>query len=107
MYLHIFRTELLERVAQAAESIALGDDIEKEIRSNNAWSLLPIQACFSSVIPGNMMSGDIKNQINFPSWLGCNSKKNKFDRLVLSAYSILIHIFTGIYKFIILDYYKR
>ncbi|KAF7379273.1 hypothetical protein HZH68_017118 [Vespula germanica] len=91
------KTELLERVAQAAESIALGDDIEKEIRSNNAWSLLPIQACFSSVIPGNMMSGDIKNQINFPSWLGCNSKKNKFDRL-LQEITVHTRLTTGASK---------
>ncbi|XP_014607760.1 PREDICTED: replication factor C subunit 1 isoform X1 [Polistes canadensis] len=91
------KTELLERVAQAAESIALGDGIEKAIRSNNAWSLLPIQACFSSVIPGSMMSGHIQNQINFPAWLGCNSRRNKFDRL-LQEITVHTRLTTGVSK---------
>ncbi|XP_015183799.1 PREDICTED: replication factor C subunit 1 [Polistes dominula] len=91
------KTELLERVALAAESIALGDGIEKAIRSNNAWSLLPIQACFSSVIPGNMMSGHIQSQINFPAWLGCNSRRNKFDRL-LQEITVHARLTTGASK---------
>lgn len=76
------KSQLLDRVAEAAESLALGDVVEKQVRSNNSWSLLPVQACYSSVIPGTMMSGHIKSQINFPSWLGRNSKRNKFDRLL-------------------------
>ena len=40
----------------AADSISLGDIVEKKIRSNMAWSLLPTQAIFSSVIPGEFMS---------------------------------------------------
>ncbi|KAI4487895.1 hypothetical protein M0802_011714 [Mischocyttarus mexicanus] len=98
------KTELLERVAQAAESIALGDDIEKAIRSNNTWSLLPVQACFSSVIPGSMMSGHIQSQINFPAWLGCNSRKTKFDRL-LQEITVHTRLTTGVSKEAInLDY---
>lgn len=71
---------MLERIAESAESLALGDIVEKSIRSNNAWSLLPVQACYSSVIPGTVMSGHIGGQISFPAWLGRNSKAGKFNR---------------------------
>lgn len=73
--------EQLKRIALAAESIAMGDVFETSIRRNNAWSLLPYQAYFSSVIPGSLMSGHIGGQINFPSWLGKNSRAGKFNRM--------------------------
>lgn len=98
------REELLERVAQAAESLSLGDMVEKSIRSNGSWSLLPVQACYSSVIPGSVMSGYIGGQINFPAWLGRNSKAKKFDRL---TQEITVHarLTTGASKeAVILDY---
>lgn len=36
---------------------------------------------FSSLIPGDLLEGHVGGQINFPLWLGKNSKKNKMDRL--------------------------
>ncbi|XP_012276294.1 replication factor C subunit 1 [Orussus abietinus] len=74
--------ERLERVAKSADSLSLSDLVETAIRSKNSWSLLPTQAVLSSAIPGSLMSGRISSQINFPSWLGRNSKRNKFDRLI-------------------------
>ncbi|XP_049763833.1 replication factor C subunit 1 [Schistocerca cancellata] len=71
----------LELISATADSISYGDTIEKAIRSRGSWSLLPMQAMFSSVFPGDYMQGYIKSQINFPSWLGKNSRSNKFDRL--------------------------
>ncbi|XP_017758699.1 PREDICTED: replication factor C subunit 1 [Eufriesea mexicana] len=100
------KDKLLERVAESAESLALGDVVEKSIRSNNAWSLLPVQACYSSVIPGTAMSGHIGGQINFPTWLGRNSRSGKFDRL---TQEITVHarLATGASKEAInLDYIK-
>ncbi|PBC28133.1 Replication factor C subunit [Apis cerana cerana] len=76
------KNKLLEKIAESAESLAMGDIVENCIRSNNAWSLLSIQACYSSVIPGAAMSGHIGGQINFPAWLGRNSKTSKFNRLM-------------------------
>jgi replication factor C subunit 1 len=74
-------SEILERVAKTSESLSLGDNVEKKIRSQMAWSLLPTQAIFSSVLPGEYMSGSFKAQPNFPSWLGKNSKAQKRKRL--------------------------
>ncbi|KAK7872824.1 hypothetical protein R5R35_006700 [Gryllus longicercus] len=72
----------LECIAATAESISVGDVVEKTIRSRGAWSLLPTQAMFSSVIPGDLMEGYMRGQINFPSWLGKNSRTGKLDRLL-------------------------
>ncbi|XP_055690755.1 replication factor C subunit 1 [Lutzomyia longipalpis] len=67
--------------AEAADSLSLGDLVDRRIRSNMAWSLLPTQAIFSSVLPGYYMQGFFTGQIEFPGWLGKNSKRNKRMRL--------------------------
>ena len=100
------KNELFEKLAKCSESLAIGDTIENNIRRNQAWSLLPVQACFSSVIPGTVMSGFINSQINFPSWLGKNSRTNKCDRL-LQELTTHTRITTGASKEAInLDYLK-
>lgn len=43
--------------------------------------MLPVQAMYSSVMPGEYMSGRITSQINFPGWLGKYSKTQKRSRL--------------------------
>ena len=40
---------------------------------------------FSSVLPGEFMSGYMRGQIQFPNWLGKYSKQNKMDRLLQEA----------------------
>lgn len=75
------KEDIMSKVAKAASSLSRGDLIERRIRSNNNWSVLPVQAMFSSVIPGEFMSGRITGQINFPGWLGKNSKRTKRSRM--------------------------
>ena len=75
------KSEHLDLIAKTADSLSFGDMVEKRIRSNMSWSLLPVQAMFSSVIPGELMSGHYNGQISFPGWLGKNSKTNKRKRL--------------------------
>ncbi|XP_068241805.1 replication factor C subunit 1 [Palaemon carinicauda] len=76
------RQKTLEQLAKTSASIADGDLCERAVRSRNAWSLLPVQAMYSSVLPGEYMSGHLSSQIEFPRWLGNNSRRNKFDRLM-------------------------
>ncbi|XP_076041006.1 germ line transcription factor 1 isoform X2 [Oratosquilla oratoria] len=76
------RKALLNSLSKTAAILADGDLVEKTLRSYNAWSLLPTQAVFSSVLPGYYMSGHLTSQIEFPRWLGNNSRRNKFDRLM-------------------------
>lgn len=68
-------------MALAADSLSLGDLVDKRIRTNNAWSLLPSQAVLSCALPGTYMSGNFHSAINFPGWLGKNSRSNKRNRL--------------------------
>lgn len=75
------KSQVPQQVALTADSLSLSDLIEKRIRSDSAWSLLPVQAMFSSVMPGEYMSGHFTGQINFPGWLGKNSKSSKRSRL--------------------------
>ncbi|XP_039960664.1 replication factor C subunit 1 [Bactrocera tryoni] len=75
------KSDIPSKVASTADALSLGDLVDKRIRSNSAWSLLPTQAIFSSVLPGEYMSGHFTGQINFPGWLGKYSRSNKRSRL--------------------------
>ncbi|XP_062561674.1 replication factor C subunit 1 [Armigeres subalbatus] len=75
------KPKLMDQVALAADSLSRGDLVDRRIRSNMAWSLLPLQAMYSSVLPGEYMEGNFTGQINFPGWLGKNSKATKRKRL--------------------------
>uniref|UniRef100_A0A1B0BP75 Replication factor C subunit 1 n=1 Tax=Glossina palpalis gambiensis TaxID=67801 RepID=A0A1B0BP75_9MUSC len=75
------RSEVIEKVALTADALSLSDLVDRRIRSQSAWSLLPTQAVFSSVIPGEYMKGSFTGQINFPAWLGKNSRTSKRSRL--------------------------
>lgn len=84
-YLHVKpnckSSQVMKRVALAADALSLGDLVEKKIRSSQAWSLLPTQAVFSSVLPGEYMEGSLSSAVNFPGWLGKTSRANKRKRL--------------------------
>ncbi|XP_065091606.1 replication factor C subunit 1 [Ochlerotatus camptorhynchus] len=75
------KPKLMDQVALAADSLSRGDMVDRRIRSNMAWTLLPLQAMYSSVMPGEYMEGSFTGQINFPGWLGKNSKASKRKRL--------------------------
>ena len=73
----------LQAVAEAAEILSSGDLIEKKIRSaEQLWSLLPLHAVMSTVYPASKVAGHMSGRINFSSWLGQNSKTNKYFRLL-------------------------
>ncbi|OQV24394.1 Replication factor C subunit 1 [Hypsibius exemplaris] len=72
----------LELISKTADSLSLSDLVDRDIRSKQQWSLLPIHAVFSAVLPGNFMQGSLQKQIEFPVWLGKNSTTNKNKRLI-------------------------
>lgn len=72
----------LQRLSEAADSICDGDLVDKLIRSGGNWGLLPVEAIFASVIPGDVLEGHLTQMINFPSWLGRNSTRMKNERLL-------------------------
>ena len=97
----------MELVSQAADSIAEGDLVERGIRSGMNWSLLPTAAVFCSVLPGEYMSGFLTGQIEFPQWLGKNSRRSKLDR-ILSELQGHTRLTAGVSKgAVTLDYGQR
>ncbi|KAL5014468.1 hypothetical protein ScPMuIL_008738 [Solemya velum] len=72
----------LSLLARTADSICDGDLADRRIRSEQMWSLLPTQAIYASVLPGEFMRGSFPQMVNFPSWLGKNSSQNKTERIL-------------------------
>ncbi|XP_046511734.1 replication factor C subunit 1-like [Equus quagga] len=69
-------------LSRAADSICDGDLVDRQIRSKQNWSLLPTQAIYASVLPGELMRGYLTQFPTFPSWLGKHSSTGKHDRIV-------------------------
>merc|ERR1719300_1807973 len=101
------RKKVMDLVSRAADSIAEGDLVEKGIRSGMNWSLLPTAAIFCSVLPGEYMAGFLTGQIQFPNWLGKNSRRGKMDR-ILSELQSHTRLTAGVSKgAVTLDYGQR
>ncbi|XP_065593183.1 replication factor C subunit 1 isoform X1 [Cyrtonyx montezumae] len=69
-------------LSRAADSICDGDLVDKQIRSKQNWNLLPTQAIYSSVLPGELMRGYMSQFPVFPSWLGKFSSTGKHERTI-------------------------
>ncbi|XP_014439940.1 replication factor C subunit 1 isoform X2 [Tupaia chinensis] len=69
-------------LSRAADSICDGDLVDSQIRSKQNWSLLPTQAIYASVLPGELMRGYMTQFPAFPSWLGKHSSTGRHDRIV-------------------------
>ena len=71
----------IERMADAAEYISLGDSVSRQIRINQDWSLLPNLAFTSTIAPCLITKGNSFYPA-FPQWLGKNSSQRKAKRLI-------------------------
>ncbi|KAM9450140.1 replication factor C subunit 1 [Clarias gariepinus] len=69
-------------LSKTADSICDGDLVDRQIRSRQTWSLLPTQAIYASVLPGELMRGYMSHFPTFPSWLGKFSSTGKHSRIV-------------------------
>lgn len=68
-------------LSKTADSICDGDLVDRQIRSRQTWSLLPTQAVYASVLPGELMRGYMSQFPTFPSWLGKFSSTGKHSRI--------------------------
>jgi DNA polymerase III delta prime subunit len=71
----------LDRMAEAADQIALGDVVLTRVKSQNEWSLLPMFAQLSSIAPGKLSTQDC-GMLKFPEALGKLSTQRKNERLL-------------------------
>ncbi|GFO03984.1 replication factor c subunit 1 [Plakobranchus ocellatus] len=72
----------LSCLARTIDSICDGDLVDKLVRREGNWNLLPTQAMYSSVIPGEVMRGSFPQMTDFPQWLGKFSSTNKTQRIL-------------------------
>uniref|UniRef100_A0AC34FHK5 Replication factor C subunit 1 n=1 Tax=Panagrolaimus sp. ES5 TaxID=591445 RepID=A0AC34FHK5_9BILA len=94
----------LNAIRRAANCIAEADLIDKQIRSNGAWNLLPEHGMLSSALPAMYLDGHMTNQLAFPSWLGKNSSANKRQRMMRQLASHAHLKITGTCHSIVTDY---
>ena len=66
-------------MAEAADYISLGDTLNRQLRVNQDWSLLPDIGVFSSIAPTMTIKGSSAYPA-FPQWLGKNSTMRKTVR---------------------------
>ena len=64
--------------SHACDSISFGDILNRSIRRNQDWKMMPIYGYLSSVFPTEICS--ISAKAVFPQWLGNNSKAKKISR---------------------------
>jgi replication factor C subunit 1 len=71
----------VEDMANAADFISLGDSLNRQIRVNMDWSLLPNMGVCSSIAPALILKGK-SFYPRFPEWLGKNSSQRKSMRQI-------------------------
>lgn len=58
-------SENLALISKAADCIALGDIVEKTIRNQNSWNLLPVQVNFSYFVTENLFVFGYLTHVNW------------------------------------------
>jgi len=71
--------EDIEAMANASEFISLGDTINRSIRVNQDWGLLPQLGTCGALAPCLILKGKSLYP-RFPEWLGKNSTQRKSNR---------------------------
>ncbi|GJQ09946.1 hypothetical protein GpartN1_g1737.t1 [Galdieria partita] len=94
----------LEKLCEASSSIAEGDIFNDLIRREQAWNLMPVQALFSGIYPGQLLEGPFGDMIHFPSWLGKNSTRSKNKRLVMELQMRMSNNISGSFHAFLLEY---
>eukprot|EP00347_Sterkiella_histriomuscorum_P016760 403351956 len=71
----------IEYLAQAADFISLGDNINAQIRYHQDWSLIANLGIIGCIAPGVFSPGQ-KLQIIFPEWLMKNNIQKRINRML-------------------------
>lgn len=78
----------LDAIAAAADAIADGDLVDRNIRGTQPkWSLMPLHGILSSILPCSYAAGQSLGRYNFTGLLGQQSKVNKNARLLQELYA--------------------
>ena len=72
---------MVQQLARAADAMADIDLVERKVREEQRWDLLPTAALLS-VRTAAKCTGGMRAQQQFPTWFGNNSRKTKRTRLL-------------------------
>ncbi|ODV90085.1 hypothetical protein CANCADRAFT_43772 [Tortispora caseinolytica NRRL Y-17796] len=73
----------MDAITKAAEFISDGELVDTKIHGpQQQWSLLPLHGALSSVAPAEYAAGRSTDRYRFTSYLGQNSKRGKYSRLL-------------------------
>lgn len=87
------RLSHLEMAARAADLIAEGDVVSRQVMQQQEWGLLPTQGLLSTVFPSYVMHGSLGGRVEFAGWLGKNSTQSKNMRIARELYShSMLHV---------------
>lgn len=95
--------DTLERVVEAADSIALGDVLNKRIRIDGEWTLLTCFGQASTIAPG-ALSGNGVPFPKFPEFFGKFSIQRKNVRLLKETRAEMAHVISGNTESVLNDY---
>lgn len=70
--------QTLARIGDSADAISMGDITETAIRTTQEYALLPVQAAFSALIPGVLMSGTFAGSMRYPQYFDNATKNTNF-----------------------------
>ena len=93
----------VKRMANAANSLSLGDTFDNRMRKDNNWSLLPDIGISMAVAPSHYWQGSLRFT-RFPEWFGKNSTKTKAKRLMNELMQSLGHRAQCSRKTLLIDY---
>lgn len=72
----------LENACFAAECFSRSEIVDAYIQRHQEYSLSPIYGFLTCVLPGYFVGGGLHSRIDFPAWLGQNSKQTKNVRVI-------------------------
>lgn len=102
------RANVINDFADAAESFADGDIVDNIIRQKQDYSFMPMFATLFCIKPC-LLTGQVRGvhdfgRVNFPMWLGKNSKRNKNLRILSSVCHHMSSEVTGSNSSVMQDY---
>ena len=80
----------INKMAEAAEFMSLGDSVNVQLHTNQDWSLLQSLGLTSTIAPALIIQGSTFYP-KFPDWLGKNSTYRKSKRLIRELKTVMGH----------------
>lgn len=72
----------LSRLGDALDYVCLGDIVDAQVYTRQAWTLMPMQVHCSVVAPTTLLRGSVRDRIQFPQILGRESRRRSVQKTI-------------------------